>query len=120
MKWSSFSPWSHASRSRNGLGTTPTRSKFAVGPALARFGVDVRHLGVGGPYASAFGIGGGLVQVPAMVYLFAFPPHVATATSTLIIACTSLFGTASHALFGDVRWAPALLVAIGAGRVHGV
>jgi len=31
--------------------------KFAVGPALARFGVDVRHLGVGSDYASAFGIG---------------------------------------------------------------
>jgi protease IV len=31
--------------------------KFAVGPALARFGVDVRHLGVGSPYAAGFGIG---------------------------------------------------------------
>lgn len=31
--------------------------KFALGPALARFGVDVRQLGVGGAYASAFGIG---------------------------------------------------------------
>jgi protease IV len=31
--------------------------KFAVGPALARFGVDVREAGVGSPYASAFGVG---------------------------------------------------------------
>ena len=31
--------------------------KFAVGPALARFGVDVRQLGVGSPYAGAFGMG---------------------------------------------------------------
>jgi len=31
--------------------------KFAVGPALARFGVDVRDTGVGGPYAGAFGLG---------------------------------------------------------------
>ncbi|HEV2531117.1 signal peptide peptidase SppA [Phenylobacterium sp.] len=31
--------------------------KFAIGEALARFGVDVRHLGVGGDYASAFGMG---------------------------------------------------------------
>lgn len=64
--------------------------------------------------ASAFGIGGGLVQVPAMVYLFGFPPHIATATSTLIIASTSLFGTISHAMYGDVRWGEALLVAAGA------
>ena len=67
--------------------------------------------------ASAFGIGGGLVQVPAMVNLFGFPPHVATATSTLIIVCTSLFGTISHALYADVRVGPALLV--GAGAVIG-
>lgn len=31
--------------------------KFAIGPALARFGVDVRQLGVGSSYAGAFGIG---------------------------------------------------------------
>ena len=31
--------------------------KFALGPALARFGVDVRQLGVGSPYAGAFGMG---------------------------------------------------------------
>lgn len=31
--------------------------KFAVGPALSRFGVDVREAGVGGDYAGAFGLG---------------------------------------------------------------
>ncbi|MGH6971323.1 MAG: S49 family peptidase, partial [Caulobacteraceae bacterium] len=31
--------------------------KFAVGPALAKFGVDVHGLQVGGPYASADGLG---------------------------------------------------------------
>ncbi|HEY0436959.1 MAG TPA: signal peptide peptidase SppA, partial [Phenylobacterium sp.] len=31
--------------------------KFALGPALAKFGVDVRQLGVGGQYAGAFGLG---------------------------------------------------------------
>jgi uncharacterized protein len=64
--------------------------------------------------ASAFGIGGGLVQVPAMVYLFGFPPHIAAATSTLIIAGTALIGTISHALYGDVHWTQAILVAAGA------
>jgi protease-4 len=29
--------------------------KFALGPALAKFGVDIRQLGVGAPYAGAFG-----------------------------------------------------------------
>jgi protease-4 len=31
--------------------------KFALGPALAKFGVDVRQLGVGGSYAGAYGLG---------------------------------------------------------------
>ncbi|HEY8617149.1 signal peptide peptidase SppA [Phenylobacterium sp.] len=31
--------------------------KFAVGEALARYGVDVRQLEVGSPYAGAFGVG---------------------------------------------------------------
>ena len=31
--------------------------KFALGQALAHFGVDVRHLGVGGDFASAYGTG---------------------------------------------------------------
>jgi len=31
--------------------------KFAVGPALARQGVDIRQLTVGSPYAGAFGLG---------------------------------------------------------------
>ena len=64
--------------------------------------------------ASIFGIGGGVVHVPAMVYLFSFPAHIAIATSTVIIALTSLFGTASHAYYGDVLYAPAIVVSVGA------
>jgi protease-4 len=31
--------------------------KFAVGEALARFGVDIRQIGIGGDFASAYGVG---------------------------------------------------------------
>lgn len=64
--------------------------------------------------ASILGIGGGIINVPAMIFLFGFAPHAATATSTFIIALTSALGTASHAWYGDVRYAPAIAVAIGA------
>jgi len=37
--------------------------KFAIGPALAKFGVDVRGLKVGGDYADAFGAGGPMTAV---------------------------------------------------------
>lgn len=70
-----------------------------------------------GLVASSLGVGGGLVQVPAMIYWFGFPTHIAIATSTLVIAITALFGTASHALYGDVAWAPAIFV--GAGAIVG-
>ncbi|HEY9237159.1 MULTISPECIES: signal peptide peptidase SppA [Phenylobacterium] len=36
--------------------------KFALGPALERFGVDIRELGVGSEYAGAFGMGGEMTQ----------------------------------------------------------
>lgn len=36
--------------------------KFALGPALERFGVDVREIGVGGDYAGAFGMGSEMNQ----------------------------------------------------------
>jgi len=69
---------------------------------------------VAGFLASMFGIGGGIIFVPSMAYLFGFPAHVATATSTFIIALTAIFGTASHAYYHDVLWGPALALAIGA------
>jgi protease-4 len=31
--------------------------KFAIGPALARFGIDIRQVGVGNPDAGAYGVG---------------------------------------------------------------
>lgn len=64
--------------------------------------------------ASVFGVGGGLIFVPTMVYVFGFLPHVATATSTFIIALTAIFGTASHAYYHDIRWGPAVAIAGGA------
>jgi uncharacterized membrane protein YfcA len=72
-------------------------------------------IGLGAGFAaSMFGIGGGIVFVPSMIYLFSFPAHVATATSTFIIALTAIFGTASHAYYHDVLWGPAILIAVGA------
>lgn len=64
--------------------------------------------------ASMFGIGGGVVQVPAMAYLFGFPAHIAVATSQFIIFITSIFGAGTHAYYGDILPWPALFLSIGA------
>ncbi|MDQ6779697.1 MAG: sulfite exporter TauE/SafE family protein [Candidatus Eremiobacteraeota bacterium] len=64
--------------------------------------------------ASMFGVGGGIMYVPLMLYVLRYAPHIATATSTFTIALTALLGTASHAYFGDIHYAAAAMLAVGA------
>lgn len=93
---------SHAEANAAGI-----QAKFPVAAAIA----------VGffaGFIASVLGVGGGLIFVPTMVYLFGFAAHVATATSASIIALTAIAGTVSHAFYNDIRWGPAVAIACGA------
>lgn len=64
--------------------------------------------------SSIFGIGGGIVHVPLMIYLLGFPVHIATATSHFVLACSSLMGVGSHVLLDHVVWTPAICIGIGA------
>jgi len=63
--------------------------------------------------SSIFGIGGGPIHVPAMVFLFHFPAHIATATSTFILTISAFFGALSHILAGNIRWIPAIGLTLG-------
>lgn len=63
--------------------------------------------------SSILGIGGGIIHVPALVYLFSFPPHIATATSHFILAISALIGAGSHLAFGHVVPEYALPMAVG-------
>jgi len=67
--------------------------------------------------SSMMGIAGGVVQVPTMVYLFNFPTHIATATSTFILSLSTVTGSAFHQILGHVVYAPAFI--IGAGAIIG-
>jgi uncharacterized protein len=49
-----------------------------------------------GYFSSFLGIGGGIIHVPALVWLLNFPVHVATATSHFILAIMALSGTLVH------------------------
>lgn len=64
--------------------------------------------------ASILGIGGGIVHVPFMVYVLNFPVHVAIATSTCILAVSSLAGLVSHAMLGHIVWTSGLAIGVGA------
>lgn len=70
-------------------------------------------LGVGF-ISSMFGIGGGVIHVPLMVYLLGFPVHIATATSTFILAISSAAGVVTHFLMDHIVWIPAISISVGA------
>ena len=64
--------------------------------------------------SSIFGIGGGVIHVPLMIYLLGFPVHMATATSHFVLACSSAFGVVSHFMLDHIIWMPAICISIGA------
>ena len=67
-----------------------------------------------GVLAGMFGIGGGIVIVPALILLAKFPPHAATGTSLAIFLLpVGLLGAYAYYKEGNVRIVPALLIALG-------
>jgi uncharacterized membrane protein YfcA len=68
---------------------------YGILPALA-IGLIV------GVISGLFGVGGGSLFVPAMMLLFRYPPHLATATSMFVIFLSSIMGTATHITLGEV------------------
>jgi uncharacterized membrane protein YfcA len=53
-----------------------------------------------GLFSSLFGVGGGIIYVPAMILLLRFPAFIATATSTFTLLFTSGTGALVHLLAG--------------------
>lgn len=77
----------------------------------------ILHLAVGllaGLLSGMFGVGGGIVIVPLLVLLLAYPQRLASGTSLAAIIPTSIVGVISYALSGDVQWIAALILAAGA------
>ena len=68
--------------------------------------------------SSFFGIGGGWLRTPILVYLFGFPVQVAVATSIFTLSFYTTAGAATYALRGAVEWFPTLLFT-GAGLIVG-
>ena len=97
-----------------------TRHELGAGRDHNAFPVDYdRVLGISisvvvGFLSSTFGIGGGIVHVPAMIGLLGFSAHVATATSHFVLAISAFIGVTSHFLLGNILLMPALIVGSGA------
>lgn len=69
---------------------------------------------IGGLLAGLFGVGGGIVMVPLLLWWAGVDQRQAQATSLLAIAPAALIGTASYATGGVFPVAPGLVVALGA------
>lgn len=67
-----------------------------------------------GIFSGLFGVGGGTVIVPLLIFLFAYGERAATGTSMLAIAVIGLFAALGQALYGNVDLAEGLLVGIPA------
>ena len=72
-----------------------------------------------GLLSSLLGIGGGIIHVPAMVYLLGFPTHIATATSHAVLAILSFSAVAVHAADGTLAPVLGRVIPIGAGALIG-
>ena len=68
---------------------------------------------VAGLLAGLFGVGGGIVFVPALVAL-GLDHHEAIGTSLLAIVPTVLVGSWRQAGYGNVRWRAALVLGLAA------
>lgn len=69
-----------------------------------------------GVVLGALGAGGGIITVPALVYLLDQPPAVATTTSLVIVGLTSMVALVGHGRARRVRWADGLAFGVmGAG-----
>jgi uncharacterized membrane protein YfcA len=134
-----------------GLGVMVLRNPLAeaepaypAGPLSVRILVDSRgrkfayrvdlHKGLllsfgEGLVAALFGIGGGVIIVPAMIFLLKFPHQIAVSTSAVMLTVSSFVGAFSYAMQGAVQWKAAFPDAavdrpsaergfVGGGRPH--
>lgn len=63
---------------------------------------------VSGITSGLFGVGGGVVMVPAMVYLMKLDTKVAVGTSLAVIVPTAVMGVWKHQNLGNLNWSVAL------------
>jgi uncharacterized membrane protein YfcA len=68
---------------------------------------------VAGGLGAVLGVGGGIVNVPALVTLYSFEQHLAQGTSLAVIVPTALVAAITHSRRGHVDWRLAITLASG-------
>jgi uncharacterized protein len=85
-------------RERTRIGSPPRSMRLALIGTLA------------GLFAGLFGVGGGIVIVPLLVFWLGYGERQAAATSLAAIVFIATFGAALEAGYGDVNLRDALLI----------
>jgi uncharacterized membrane protein YfcA len=85
--------------------TSPVTGRLAK---LAAIGVAA------GAFSGLFGVGGGTVMVPLLIFWFAYGEREATGTSLAAIVVIAAFATAGQAGYGNVQWLHGVLIGIPA------
>jgi uncharacterized membrane protein YfcA len=68
---------------------------------------------LGGTLSGAFGVGGGTIMVPLLIWLLGFDQRRAAATSLAAIVPAAIAGAASYTFAGETDLAAAVLIALG-------
>ena len=68
----------------------------------------------GGLFSGLFGVGGGTIIVPLLIFWLAYGEREATGTSLVAIVIIAVYGAVGQALFGNVDPAKAALVGVPA------
>ncbi|MFB3888532.1 MAG: sulfite exporter TauE/SafE family protein [Candidatus Bathyarchaeia archaeon] len=105
---------STAFRGKKGSGRSLVVSEEALFADKRRLSVGVGLSFFGGVASGLLGIGGGVLLVPIMALILLLPMHVVVATSMLTMILTSVAGAAQHYVQGNIDFAYALLLAVGA------
>lgn len=66
---------------------------------------------VSGVTSGLFGVGGGIVMVPAMMFFMKMDIKLAVGTSLAVIIPTAVMGSFKHFQLGNVDWRVALMLA---------
>ena len=69
---------------------------------------------VTGLLAGVLGIGGGLIRMPALIYLVGCPTHVAVGTDLFEVAISGLYGAGSYSYKGRTELLAAVIMLLGA------
>ena len=69
--------------------------------------------------SSLLGIGGGILHVPLLTSFFAFPAHIATATSHFVLMGMAAAATTTHILHGDYTGSVFLTLTLAVGVILG-